>query len=108
MKYDDLFIILVFLLLICRIGWRIWSRRTCQRRIRQWADENECALIRLQYRYSLALFLACAYFVWVPIVQYGTWYVTVQDSQGGQRNAWLYFGTKWIDLPWRDLQVQWA
>jgi hypothetical protein len=73
-----------------------------QRRIYQWANENRYALLKLHFvRHAGGLLF------WLPLVQRGTWQITVEDEQGGRRSGWVYFGPWWMECPWGKLHVQW-
>jgi len=91
-----------------RIAWFVWSRKVCHRRIRQWADAHDCAVLRLEYRWSPIALLAFWVLGWIPFYQYGSWCALIQDDEGAQRWAWITFGRWWwLDLPWREIHVRW-
>ncbi len=100
--------IFLLLLLATRIAWMVWSYRKAKRRIRGWADENEYAILRLQYEVSWGAVLLFWLVGWVPFYQFGGWHVVVQDNEGGQRDCRVYFGPWWwLDLPWLDMKIRW-
>lgn len=73
-----------------------------QRRIYQWANQNRYAVLKLRFvRHAGGLLF------WMPLVQRGTWQVTVEDEQGGVRTGWVYFGRWWLEMPWGRLHIQW-
>ena len=80
---------------------RISLARRYKRRIRQWADENGYAVLQLAYKRPFSGML-------VPFFNKGTWYVQIQDSQGGQSYAYIYFGHWLVDLPWGQMVVRWG
>ena len=95
--------ILVLVFLIClELAFRYWVDSIINKRIRKWADSNEYALLRVEYRRFCWGLLS-----FIPIVNTGQWRVKIQDAEGGQRHAWVYFGWWWLDIPWGKLQVRW-
>jgi len=80
---------------------RISFSQRYKRHIRQWADENGYAVLQLAYRRPFHGML-------VPFFNKGTWYVKIQDSQGGQAYAYIYFGHWLVDLPWGEMVVRWG
>ncbi len=108
MDADAVLMIVLLIVLAARIVWFAWSRRVCRRRIRQWADGHNCALLRLEYRWSLIALLMVVIVGWIPFYQFGSWHALMQDDEGAQRWAWITFGQQWwLDLPWREICVRW-
>lgn len=81
---------------------RLAYARGCRRRIRQWAERNGYAVLRIEYR--RVMWPLVLPFI-VPFMN--AWYVRVQDEQGGRRGAYIHFGTFLFDFPGGKMQVEW-
>jgi hypothetical protein len=98
------FLLIFFLFLAGWIGGLLWFGRRCEYRIREWADKNGYALLKLEYRRVLG---GIFYFLG-GFMRSGNWHITVQDDQGGQRRGWVHFGPFfWVDLPWGKMRIRW-
>jgi hypothetical protein len=76
--------------------------RLQQRRIYAWARDHQYAVLDLRFvRHAGGLLF------WLPMVQSGTWRITVEDAEGGTRTGWIYFGPWWLEVPWGAPHVQW-
>jgi len=149
------------LVLAAGVTLAIRRARRNRGRIRRWADENGYAVLRLEYRRSGVVMVACLLaglpsalllLFWLVLgawdsagrdagrrsvlrhvrrllfdlppgayvlagltaglllllwILMGTWIVSIQDEQGGQRNAFVTFGHWLVDLPWGKMNVEW-
>lgn len=89
----------------------VQTQRRLSQRIRIWASENGYAVIRLEYRYALGPFGTVLTLLFWGVVKWGSWFVEVQDEQGGTRRGYVYFPVRylppWIDVPWGKMQIEW-
>lgn len=101
--------------LLLWFGTAIYVLVLCQRkmsqRIRMWAAENGCAVIRLQYRYALGpIGIALSLTFW-GVFRWGNWFVEIQDEQGGIRRGYVHFVARylgtWFDVPWGKMHIEW-
>lgn len=89
----------------------VQTQRRLSQRIRTWASEKGYAVIRLQYRYALGPFGAAATIGFWGLVKWGSWFVEIQDEQGGIRRGYVHFPVPylppWLDVPWGKMQIEW-
>lgn len=79
-----------------------------------WASENGYAVIRLQYQHNpLRPRSMVLTFLSMGVAWLGSWFVEIQDEQGGIRHAYvrfpvrsLYFFPR-ISVPWGKIQIEW-
>jgi len=89
---------MVALLAYALARYAVYRRR--ERRIRRWADANGYAVLRLEFRRTVAELFARSEFI-----GRGAWYVWVQDDEGGQRAAFVRFrGLLGLTVGRMDLQ----
>ena len=103
---DPLILALLALLTMALVAagaaFSLWSGAREQQRIRAWADSQAYAIVRMQYRRHFGGLL-----FWFPLVQRGSWFVEVEDEQGGRRCGWVHFGHWLFETPWGRLSVEW-
>ncbi len=102
---DVLIIILCLAMLFGSICVPMWFARIYRRRIRRWADEHGYAIVRLTYKWVSTP-------TRVVVGDLGTWFVEIQDEQGGIRRAYVHFPCfrhiwPWMDVPWGKMQIVW-
>ncbi|MBL7133154.1 MAG: hypothetical protein ISS78_03565 [Phycisphaerae bacterium] len=88
----------------------LYQRKNSQR-IRMWASENGYAVIRLQYRYALGAFGTVLTILFLGLLKWGSWFVELQDEQGGIRRGYVHFPVRylppWFDVPWGKMDIEW-
>jgi hypothetical protein len=89
----------------------VQTQRKLSQRIRMWASENGHAVIRLQYRYTLGPIGTVFTIMFWGVFKWGSWYVEIQDEQGGNRRGYVHFPVPylppWLDVPWGKMQFEW-
>lgn len=126
---------ILIVVLTIPVALRLWSNYKCTRRIRIWADEHGYAVIRLKYTYPLGVvgavltvtvgaflimlmsrlfsffYAVAAGLLILSAIPWGSWFVEVQDEQGGIRHGYVHLVARliphWIDIPWGEIQVEW-
>jgi len=81
----------------------VWLGRYERRRVRQWCDENDYALLELKYFGLLRGLLRPRRGGFGG----GTWRVRLRDHQGQIRTGWIHFGSRRFDIPWGEILVRW-
>jgi hypothetical protein len=70
--------------------------------LHRWAAKNDYHIVRQEYRHLLK-----GPFFWTSSKGQTVYYVTVEDSTGTQRNAWVRCGGWWLGL-WSDhVEARW-
>jgi hypothetical protein len=100
---DELFVLVFGLgITIITIFIIFWTFSRSESLLAEWAKENSFEIISQQY-----IWFARGPFFWSTSRSQAIYRVTVQDSAGTQRSAWVRVGSYWWGVMEKKVEARW-